>query len=635
MKRRILCFIFVFWGLSAANAQFGNVWMWDNGLKLNFNNDTMIFSPAWFSSGVLEANAVICDSSGTLMYYSNGYAVKDTNLVEMPNGDSLGGSNQSHQGALFIPHPGNPNLTYLFTVDSQRSYYVPGGMGGLTYSVIDKTLNGGAGDVITKRNLLLAPVKEKLTATRHCNGVDWWIVTHEWNTDAFYSWRLTPNGLDTIPVISNVGVVYQDTTDTLINPVSRGDLKISPDGKLIITQLLRGYYIELLRFNNETGQVFDKIYSQYFPPDSTGPIKAPFSCTFSKTSKTLFVTWGYTVELVRYDLSLLDSTAIENSTYSFFEDSIAFNGNGPVQLGPDGKVYFITLNSLTGGPGFLDKIEHPDLPYPDCNISYMETYLNPTGFTTVYLGHMPNFPDCIFARQHSATLHLPTCTGADSAIVVFDTLLNVVHDISWDFGDPASGTNNTYEGTDPFHLFSAPGTYTITLTFTNRCNQFIISRDVYIPNTTPPLVPTIVLNASFLEASVSPNYQWYLNDSLLAGATDFACAPQQNGLYTVSTTQNGCTVFSLPFQLTAVSIEEIKRNPSFTLQQNKEILTLQCNPLTDCFYCLELIDLQGRVLQTYAYQQKQNNVNINISELQSGIYLLRVNGREVRKVLRE
>jgi hypothetical protein len=69
--------------------------------------------------------------------------------------------------------------------------------------------------------------------------------------------------------------------------------------------------------------------------------------------------------------------------------------------------------------------------------------------------------------------------------------------------------------------------------------------------------------------------------------------------------------------------------------QNENLITLQCNPLTDCFHSLELIDLQGRVLQTHFYQQKQSNVNINISELQSGIYLLRLNGREVRKVLKE
>jgi hypothetical protein len=634
MKKLLLFLLLTFLINNHLRAQFGNVWLFERGLKMNFNNDTMIFTPPWFSGVVLEANAVICDSSGTLLYYSNGYAVKDTNLIELPNGDSLGGSQQSHQGALFIPHPGNPDLIYLFTVDCQLPFQTAG-MGGLTYAIIDKTLNAGAGDVISKRNLMLAPVKEKLTATRHCNGVDWWIVTHEWNSDAFYSWKLTPNGLDTIPVISHVGVVHQDTVDTILSPASRGDLKISPNGKLIVAQMLRGYYFELLNYNNETGQVFDKIYSQYFPPDSSGPIKAPFSCTFSKTSKTLYMTWSYTVELVRYDLSVLDSTAIENSIYSFFEDSIAFNGNGAVQLGPDGRIYFTTLNSLTGGPGYLDKIVYPDLPYPDCNISYMETYLNPTGFAIAGISHMPNFPDCIFARQHSATLHIPTCTGADSAIVVFDTLLNVVHDISWDFGDPASGTNNTYEGTDPFHLFSAPGTYTITLTFTNRCNQFVISRDVFIPNTTPPVVPTLVLNAAFLEASVSPNYQWYLNDSVIVGANDFAFAPNQNGIYKVSTTQNGCTVFSLPFQLTAVALERLRMFDSFFCIQADEHITLQCNPVNDCFQTIELIDLQGRILQGYHYQQKISKVEINLQDLQSGVYLLRVNGRDVRKVLKD
>jgi hypothetical protein len=64
-------------------------------------------------------------------------------------------------------------------------------------------------------------------------------------------------------------------------------------------------------------------------------------------------------------------------------------------------------------------------------------------------------------------------------------------------------------------------------------------------------------------------------------------------------------------------------------------LLFQCNPLTDCFQSIELIDLQGRVLQSQAYQQKQNKVEINISDLQSGLYLLRVNGREVRRVVKE
>lgn len=41
---------------------------------------------------------------------------------------------------------------------------------------------------------------------------------------------------------------------------------------------------------------------------------------------------------------------------------------------------------------------------------------------------------------------------------------------AWDFGDPASGTNNTSTLVNPTHIFSAPGTYTITLNATGPAN---------------------------------------------------------------------------------------------------------------------------------------------------------------------
>ncbi|MBI3509605.1 MAG: PKD domain-containing protein [Bacteroidetes bacterium] len=46
---------------------------------------------------------------------------------------------------------------------------------------------------------------------------------------------------------------------------------------------------------------------------------------------------------------------------------------------------------------------------------------------------------------------------------------------SWNFGDPASGPNNTSALSNPSHTFSAPGNYTITLTVntTNGCPQTI------------------------------------------------------------------------------------------------------------------------------------------------------------------
>lgn len=40
---------------------------------------------------------------------------------------------------------------------------------------------------------------------------------------------------------------------------------------------------------------------------------------------------------------------------------------------------------------------------------------------------------------------------------------------SWNFGDPTSGADNTSTQKDPFHTFSAPGNYTVTLTAVNNC----------------------------------------------------------------------------------------------------------------------------------------------------------------------
>jgi hypothetical protein len=41
---------------------------------------------------------------------------------------------------------------------------------------------------------------------------------------------------------------------------------------------------------------------------------------------------------------------------------------------------------------------------------------------------------------------------------------------SWNFGDPASGVNNTSNIPNPVHQFSAPGSYTVSLNETGPCN---------------------------------------------------------------------------------------------------------------------------------------------------------------------
>ena len=58
---------------------------------------------------------------------------------------------------------------------------------------------------------------------------------------------------------------------------------------------------------------------------------------------------------------------------------------------------------------------------------------------------------------------------------------------AWDFGDPGSGIDNTSNLTDPTHIYSAPGTYNVTLIITNfnNCHDTIVKAVIV---NLPPIV---------------------------------------------------------------------------------------------------------------------------------------------------
>lgn len=74
--------------------------------------------------------------------------------------------------------------------------------------------------------------------------------------------------------------------------------------------------------------------------------------------------------------------------------------------------------------------------------------------------------------------------------------------------------------------------------------------------------PIINYNFPYLESGVSGNYsyQWYLNDTLIAGATSATYTPLVNGDYTVTVLDtNNCPKHSLPYTYNSVGIEEISQ----------------------------------------------------------------------------
>src|SRR5690606_3298976 len=102
------------------------------------------------------------------------------------------------------PFPDDSTRYYIFTVDAQEN----GGANGLRYSIVDMTLNGGWGDLGDLNIPLLAPSSDKLCAVRHCNGTDYWIITHDPLSNAFYSLHVSAAGVDATPVVSRLGSAH-------------------------------------------------------------------------------------------------------------------------------------------------------------------------------------------------------------------------------------------------------------------------------------------------------------------------------------------------------------------------------------------------------------------------------------------
>lgn len=112
-----------------------NIWYFGQNAGLDFNSGSPV-SINGSQMNTLEGCSTISNSSGQLLFYTDGVTVWDRNHNIMPNGTGLMGHESSTQSSLVIPKPNDPNIYYLFTVSEINS-------DGLRYSVIDMSLNGG------------------------------------------------------------------------------------------------------------------------------------------------------------------------------------------------------------------------------------------------------------------------------------------------------------------------------------------------------------------------------------------------------------------------------------------------------------------------------------------------------------
>ncbi len=420
--------------LSSAQGE-GNFWYFGFNAGLDFTSG----SPVGLSNGAMitfEGCASISDASGNLLFYTDGSTVFNANHSAMTNGTGLLGGASSCQSAIIVPKPNNPNIYYIFTVPS--GLWFTGN--GLRYSEVDMSLQSGLGAVTTTKNVLLTPsTSEKITAVRHANGVDYWVVCHSANL-VINSFEVTSAGVNTTPVTSNT-----------VGPLSIFCyMKASPDGKWMV----RGGngFATLMEFDDATGQVVNNISL----PLNTGFC---YGLDFSSTGKYLYLnhnTSSLTPDpVIQYDLSVNNSAAIISSAtpvgYPPIGQSYA------IQLAPDNKIYF-----TDNGNNTLGVLNAPDSAGTASN--YVANAVTLPGTAVGRLG-LPTFIQSIFLFTDITVED--TCE-LDSTF--FSANNSAIDSIFWDFGDTASGANNYGEGDSIYHVFTSPGTYQVSTQayFTNN-----------------------------------------------------------------------------------------------------------------------------------------------------------------------
>lgn len=356
-------------------------------MKFNTSPVTLEFFNVPFD---VENSAQICGEEGNTLFYCNGCQVINSNNQLMHNGDDINpgeihnkdcntADNHAygfvHQGLLALPWPEHSNKFFMFHLAWYRLPVWPKTkyLRDFYYSIIDMNSENGLGAVEEKNHLILQDTNliDNLTAVRHGNGRDWWIILPRGQSDLIYTFLLTPKGLQG-PFEQHIG---QATT---VRGFVAGQIVFSPDGTKFV-RVNRADGIDIFNFDRCSG-VFSCDRRLPFPYTE---FFYPSGASISPNSRYLYV--STTIEMYQYDLWAKDinSSKVLLGVYDGFigdYDQVSFYQQ---RLAPDGKIYM----SATNAARYLHVVHHPDSAGLACDFRQHDLKL-PTHNAFC----LPNFP---------------------------------------------------------------------------------------------------------------------------------------------------------------------------------------------------------------------------------------------------
>lgn len=543
----LICFLAFCMISKSSTSQQSNIWYFGEYAGLNFNTNP----PTALTDGQLntfEGCTSISDNNGQILFYTDGKKVYNRQHQIMPNGTGLMGGPSSTSSAIVIPKPGSKTKYYIFTVPAMNEPEITH----CAFSELDMDLDGGLGDVTSQKNILLfTQSTERVAAVKHANGIDYWIVTKRFLDNSFLVYKVDCDGVNTIPVISNIGFIENRSSYDAI-----GAIKFSPDGKKICMATYGSPntpQCQLFDFDNSTGMLTNLINITGLVPFGV------YGVEFSPSSKLLYVSARNAVS--QYNISSNNGAIINASRY--LVNTASTDLNEALQLGPDKKIY-VAVQSKT----YLNVLNNPDVAGVGCNVSLAGVNLN--GRRSFF--GLPSYISSFF-NSNGQVDFTHTFINCD---VNFIGTTNLTGNLQWfwDFGDGTTGMGQTVN-----HSYSQLGTYMVTLKGKpiGNCvteDSFLITHPVVIAQDTSKKVDfTYNVNNCQVQftgtTDFTNNLQWYwdFGDGTTGTGQTVSHTYDQLGNYIVTLKgepTTNCILYDTMFVSKPVNISDTISNVDFT-----------------------------------------------------------------------
>ncbi|MEO6759334.1 MAG: PKD domain-containing protein, partial [Saprospiraceae bacterium] len=405
-----------------------------------------------------------CDTAGNLLFFSNGCGVMDAGFHYVPGAEHINaglfqdylcneiGGGRRPDALLILPDYSGQSFHLLYT----RSTDVPVlSSDRLLWTKIKQDTVGDLLAEFVDSTLIEKPLfSGNLSACRHANGKDWWVVIPKNLVGVYYILQLG-GGNYTIKTDS-IGLATDDYDD------STGESVFSPDGSKYARYTIHAD-LQIFDFDRCTGDFSHPIHVPILDAADT---TYAAGAAFSPSGRYLYV--SSTKKIYQFDMQAADIPA-SKTTVAVYDGFFYPYPQVPTffyqcELGPDGKIYV----SVSGGQFAVHVIEHPDSAGLACQVIQHKYILD-----YPIAGGLPHFPNFRLGALSDSVCPPQMAPLADFSWQLADSLQPlqvqfVDHSLQdpqtwhWDFGDGTFSLD-----TNPVHTYALPGNYPVCLVVGN------------------------------------------------------------------------------------------------------------------------------------------------------------------------